>query len=285
MFQLVSSGYFQTLGIRLQSGRLLTDTDVTAVRRVAVINQTLAKRYFGTEDPIGQQIKLNLLETMAEGKVANPTFEIIGIVTDAKNRGIQEAPGPELFVPYTTTGAFERGILVRTHGDPNAMLTSVKREIWAVDRGVAITLTGSLNEYLTRFSYATPRFTLVLLGVFSTVGLILVAVGVYSVIAYTVSRQTHEIGIRLALGATHASVLRLVSFMGLRLISIGLAIGLLLSVVGNKFVEKELWTVSKHDPLTFVLVTAMVAVVGLIACYVPARRAMRVDPIVALRYE
>ncbi|HEY7502039.1 MAG TPA: ABC transporter permease [Vicinamibacterales bacterium] len=285
MFQLVSSGYFQTLGIRMLRGRLLSDADVTAVRRVAVINQTLATRYFGTEDPIGQQIKLNLLETMADGKVANPMFEIIGVVADAKNRGIQDPPGPEVFVPYTTTGAFERGILVRTHGEPGAMLQSVKREIWAVDRGVAITLTGTLNEYLTRFSYATPRFTLVLLSVFSTVGLVLVAIGVYSVIAYTVSRQTHEIGIRLALGASHASVLRLVSFMGLRLIAIGVAIGLFLSVLGNRFVERELWTVSKHDPLTFALVTIMMAAVGLIACYVPARRAMRVDPIVALRYE
>jgi predicted permease len=285
MFQLVSSGYFQTLGIRMVRGRLLSDADVTAVRRVAVINQTLATRYFGSEDPIGQQITLNLLETMQDGRVANPTFEIIGIVADAKNRGIQEPAGPELFVPYTTTGAFERGILVRTRGEPAAMLTSVKREIWAIDRGVALTLTGTVNEYLTRFSYATPRFTLVLLGVFSTVGLVLVAIGVYSVIAYTVSRQTHEIGIRLALGASHGSVLRLVSLMGLRLIAIGVAIGLLLSTLGNRFVEKELWTVSKHDPLTFVLVTAMMVIVGLVACYVPARRAMRVDPIVALRYE
>ena len=126
-----------------------------------------------------------------------------------------------MFVPYTLTGGFERGILVRTQGDPEALLNSVRREIWAVDRNVALTLTGSLTGYLRQFSYAGPRFFLLLLGVFASVGLVLVAIGVYSVIAYTVSRQTHEIGIRMALGASHSSVLRMVALMGLKLVAIG----------------------------------------------------------------
>ncbi len=285
IFQLCSDGYFKTLGLRPIRGRMLSDADVRGARRVAVINQTLANKYFGGEDPLGREIKLNMLEKFPEGPVANPIFEIIGVIADAKNRGIQEPPSPEVFIPYTMTGGFERGILVRTAGDPGAMLNSVRREIWAIDRGVAITLTGTLNEYLTRFSYAEPRFSLVLLAVFSGVGLVLVAIGVYSVIAYTVSRQTHEIGIRIALGAGRSQVLAMVATMGLRMLAIGVVVGLLVSLGTTRLIAAQLWTVSPYDPLTMGIVIGVMAVVGAAACYFPARRAMRVDPIVALRYE
>jgi putative ABC transport system permease protein len=285
IFQLCSEGYFRTLGLRILRGRLLSETDVIGARRVAVINQAMVTRYFGQEDPIGQQIKLKMLETFPEGPVQNPVFEIIGVIADAKNRGIQEPAGPEAFIPYTMTAGFERGILVRTHGDPEPMLNSVRREIWAVDRGVALTMTGTLKGYLSQFSYAEPRFSLVLLGVFSVVGLVLVATGVYSVIAYTVSRQTHEIGIRIALGAGRRDVLRLVTVMGLRLLVIGVLLGLLASAAATRLIANQLWTVSPNDPLTMAMVVVLMALVGLGACYFPARRAMRVDPIVALRYE
>ena len=285
IFQLCSEGYFKTLGLRQLRGRMLSAADVTGARKVAVINQTLATRFFGKEDPIGQQIKLKFLETLPEGAVPNPVFEIIGVISDAKNRGIQDPPGPEAFIPYTMTGAFERGILVRTSGDPAAMLNSVRKEIWAIDRGIAITLTGTLKGYLSQFSYAEPRFSLVLLGLFSSVGLLLVAIGVYSVIAYTVSRQTHEIGIRIALGAARGHVLRMVGTMGVRLLGVGVVVGMLVSVGTTRLIASQLWTVSPYDPLTLTLVIAVMAVVGLAACYFPARRAMRVDPIVALRHE
>jgi putative ABC transport system permease protein len=226
-----------------------------------------------------------MLSTLQDGKVDNPVFEVIGVVADARNRGIQDPPDPELFVPYTITGAFERGILVRTQDNPGALVNAVRREVWAVNRGVAITLTGTLNEYLTRFSYAEPRFSLVLLGVFSGVGLLLVAIGVYSVIAYTVSRQTHEIGIRIALGAARGDVLRLVALMGARLLAVGTVVGFAGSLLASRLIESQLWTVSRNDPLTFGLVTALMAAIGFAACYFPARRAMRVNPIVALRYE
>lgn len=280
-----SEGYFPTLQIALKRGRLLSDVDVNDARKVMVVNQTLANRYFGQDDPIGQRIKINMLEKRPDSPVKDPVFEIVGVVADAKNRGIQDPPEPEMFVPYTITGAFERGILARTAQDPKLMLNAVRREIWAVDRNVALTLTGSLDEYLQRFSYAGPRFSLILLGIFASVGLVLVVLGVYSVIAYTVSRQTHEIGIRMALGAGRGDVLRLVLRMGLRLIAFGLAAGLLASLAVTRVIASQLWNVSPRDPITLGVVVAVVTVAGVLACCFPARRATQVDPMVALRYQ
>jgi predicted permease len=283
IFQLCSEGYFQTLGLRLSKGRTFSAAEVRDARKVAVVNQTLVSRFFGTEDPIGQRVTLSMLKNFRDGPVEDPVFEIIGVTSDAKNQGIEEPVSPELFVPYTITGGFERGILVRTQGDPEALLNSVRREIWAVDRGVAMTLTGTLTGYLRQFSYAGPRFFLLLLTVFASVGLVLVAIGIYSVIAYTVSRQTHEIGIRMALGASRTSVLRMVALMGLKLVAIGAIIGLLSSFAATSVLATQLTNISRFDPLTLATVVGVVVVVGLAACYVPARRAMRLDPNAALR--
>jgi putative ABC transport system permease protein len=285
MVQLVSEGYFPTLELRLLRGRLLTAPEVDDGRRVAVVNQTLVNRYFGPENPLGQSIKFVEFEKLREQSFANPVFEIVGVIADAKNRGIQEPPMPEAFVPYTVTGAFQRGVLVRTSSAPAALLNSVRREIWTVDRNVALTNTGTLSEFLKQFSYAEPRFSLTLLAVFAGVGLLLVAIGVYSVIAYTVSRQTHEIGIRLALGAGRGDVLRMVASMGLRLVAIGVTIGLIATFGVTRVIASQIWGVSPHDPLTLSTVVSVMAIVAFAACYVPARRATRVDPMVALRCE
>ena len=285
IYQLCSEGYFPTVGIRMLRGRLLSEADVNEARKLAVVNQTLVRKYFGHEDPIGRQIKLSMLETVPQPPVKDPVFQIIGVVADVKNQGIQEPPGPEVWVPYTVTGAFERGIMVRTSKDPLLMLNAVRREIWAVDRNVALTLTGTLKDFLKLFSYSGPLFSLILLSVFSGVGLVLVAIGVYSVIAYTVSRQTHEIGIRMALGAGQADVLRMVLRMGLRLIGLGTMAGLVASFGLTRLLASQLWGISPHDPVTICAVVAVVAGAGLAACYFPARRATRVDPMVALRYE
>ena len=285
IYQLVSEGYCRTLGARLLHGRLMEESEVAGARKVAVVNQTLVAKWFGKEDPIGRQIEVKHLGTIPNPAVANPVFEIVGVISDMKNSGIQDPVRPEIMVPYTVTGAFERGILVRTAGNPVGLLNPVRREIWAVDKNVALTMTRTLDDFLSDFSYAQPRFLLAVLGVFAGVGLVLVAVGVYSVIAYTVSRQTHEIGIRMALGASRGDVIGMVLRMGMWLVAIGLAVGLAASLAANRVLSSELWGVSARDPLTFAAVALVVLTAGIAACWFPARRATRVDPMIALRFE
>lgn len=192
---------------------------------------------------------------------------------------------PEVLIPYTMTGAFDRAILVKTVGDPGALLNSLRREIWAVDRNVAVTLTGTLTDYLKLFSYAAPRFSLILLGVFAGVGLLLVGMGVYSVVAYTVAQRTHEIGIRIALGAGRADVLWMVVRLGCRLLVVGLVVGLVASFGATRVIASQLWGISPHDPFTLIGVVGVLVLAGLAACYVPARKATRVNPITALKCE
>ncbi len=285
IYQLVSEGYCRTLGARLLRGRLMEEGEVAGARKVAVVNQTLVAKWFGKEDPIGRQITVKHLGVIPKPPVADPVFEIVGVISDMKNAGIQDPVRPEIMVPYTVTGAFARGILVRTAGNAAGLLNPVRREIWAVDKNVALTMTRSLDDLLNDFSYAQPRFLLSVLGVFAGVGLVLVAVGVYSVIAYTVSRQTHEIGIRMALGASRGDVIGMVLRMGLWLVAIGLAVGLAASMAANKVLASELWGVTARDPLTFAAVAVVVLGAGVAACWFPARRATRVDPMIALRFE
>jgi putative ABC transport system permease protein len=165
------------------------------------------------------------------------------------------------------------------------LLNPVRREIWAVDHNVAPTMTRTLEDFLSDFSYAQPRFVLLVLGVFAGTGLVLVAVGVYSVIAYTVSRQTQEIGIRMTLGASRGDLIGMVLRMGLWLMAVGLIIGVGASFAVNRVMASELWGVSPRDPITFATVGFVVLAAGVGACWFPARRATRVDPMVALRFE
>lgn len=284
LVQLCSEGYFATLGRPLVLGRLLSPSEVDSGRDVAVINQTLAHKFFGRENPIGQKIKFKRFDDLPEGP-KNAYFDIIGVVADAKNRGLQEDVMPEAFIPYTVTGEGERGILVRTAMDPDAMLASVRRVVWSVDHNVALTLTGSLEYYLRRFSYSQPEFGLVSLGIFAAIGLVLVIIGVFSVMAYSVSLQTRDIGIRMALGAERGTILNMVLRKGLGLVGTGMGIGLLASFGLTRLMASQIWGVSATDPWTFSGVVAVVLGVGVVACIVPARRATEVDPLIALRYE
>jgi putative ABC transport system permease protein len=282
--QLCSEGYFAVVRIAFLEGRTFNEAEVSGGRKVAVVNQTFAKKYLGKTSPIGQRIRLAELANFPD-KVEDPSFEVIGVVKDAKNQGLEEPPLPEAWVPYTLTGSGERGVLVRTVNDPLLMLNAVRREIWATDRNVALTFTGSMEGFISQFSYAGPRFAFLMMTIFATIGLVLVTIGVYSVISYTASRQTHEIGIRMALGARRTDVLRLVIRMGARLVVLGLAIGLLVSLALSRVIASQLWGVSPNDPVTLASVAAVLLLTGLVACWVPARRATRVDPLVALRYE
>lgn len=174
---------------------------------------------------------------------------------------------------------------MRTVGEPLAMLNAVQHEIWATDNNVALTFTGTLEGYINQFSYAGPRFGFFLMGIFAGVGLVLVTIGVYSVLAYTTSRRTQEIGIRMTLGAGSADVLRMVLRMGLRLVGIGVGLGLVASIALGRVIGTQLWGVSAYDPWTLACVPVILLLTGVVACWVPARRAASVDPLVALRYE
>jgi len=284
LFQLCSEGYFDVLHIQLLKGRRFTEAEVAGARKLAVVNQTFVTKYFGSDDPLGQRVHLGELTNFPD-KVEDPWFEVIGVVADAKNQGLQEAVLPEAWVPYTVTGSGERGILVRTANDPLQSMNAVRREIWATDHNVALALTGTLEDFISQFSYAGPRFGFLMMSIFAAIGLVLVTIGVYSLIAYTTTRQTHEIGIRMALGADRADVLKLVIRMGARLVALGIVIGLATSLGLSRAIASQLWGVSAHDPATLALVATLLLITGLTACWVPARRATRVDPLVALRYE
>ena len=283
IFQLCSDGYFKTLGIRVLRGRDLTPEDLADARRVAVVNRMFVERYLGGRDAIGGRIKVKT-EALQAGP-DDPGFEIVGVVADAKNRGIQEPSFPEVVIPSSITKLAGRGLLVKTAGAPLATAENVKREIWAVDRGVSIGSLRTMSEFLRQFSYAEPRLGLYVFSAFAGLGLALVILGVYSVIAYNVSRQTQEIGIRMALGAERSDVLRMTLRTGLQLVAIGVVIGVSVSLAATRVLASQLWNVSPSDPLTLTLVVAIVALAGLAASYFPALRATRVDPMVVLRCE
>jgi len=284
MFQLVSEGYFPVLKIQFIGGRGFTEAEVNGARKLAIVNQTFVRKYLTNENPIGRQVRIAQLAEF-EDAVKEPTFEIIGLVADAKNRGLQDPPQPEIWVPYTVTGSAFRGILVRTANEPLTMMNAVQHEIWATDANVAVTLTGTLEGYISQFSFAGPRFGFFLMSIFGAIGLVLVTIGVYSVLAYTTARRTHEIGIRMALGANRSDVQGMVVRMGLKLVGLGVGIGLIVSVALGRVIATQLWGVSAYDPWTLVCVPALLLATGIVACWLPARRAAGVDPLVALRYE
>jgi putative ABC transport system permease protein len=282
---LCDEDYFKTLGLRLMSGRLLSEEDVDSARHVAVINEAMARNYYKDEDPIGKTIKFDVLEQTQD--VPHDTyFEIIGIVSDMRNQGLRQPAAPQGFIPYNVTGVGTgRALMVKTAVAPMSLLPSVRRIVWSVDPNVSFDQPGTVESYLHQYGYAEPEFGLIAMGTFAGIGLVLVIIGVFSVMAYSVSLQTHEIGVRMALGAQQNDILRMVLTKGLALIAAGVLIGLLTSIGLTRFLASQLWGISATDPWTFGVVAAVILAVGLAACALPARSATQVDPIVALRYE
>jgi len=283
LLQTVSQQYFRTLRIELKRGRTFSEQEVNDARKVAVVNQTFVLRYFPGETPLGRRIRLASVES------ADPRhdswFEIIGVVGDVTNNGLQAPAEPEVWVPYTTLGSEGRVLLVRTAQDPSTMMEVVRKEVWAADSEVGLAYPSTLDDRLSKILYAGPRFGFVLMTIFGCIGLILVTVGVYSVLAYSTAQKTHEIGIRMALGAEDTEVLRMVVRTGLRLVIAGMAIGIAISVMLGRLIGAQLEGVTAYDPATLAGTTLLLTMTAALACWIPARRAARVDPMIALRYQ
>jgi putative ABC transport system permease protein len=285
LLQNISEGYFRVLRIPFKMGRAFSEAEISEARRLAVVNETFVSAYLRGEDPIGRRIKLAGMETLAD-PVREPWFEIVGVVANVANNGLQGSVQPEVWVPYTVTGSGAQALMVRSRQTPMALMNDVRQAVWATDAGVALALPGSLDNRISELLYAGPRFGFLLMTIFGCLGLILVTVGVYSVLAYATARKTHEIGIRMALGAERTDVLRLVIRAGLRLVTAGVAIGLIVSLLLGRAIEAELSRgVKPYDPVTLAGTTLVLVSTGALACWIPARRAARVDPMAALRYE
>jgi len=283
--QSISEGYFRVLRIPFKMGRAFSEAEINDARKVAVVNETFVSTYLRGENPVGSRVKLAGLETLAQ-PVREPWFEIVGVVGDVTNSGLQTPVEPEVWVPYTVTGSGAQVLIVRSQQTPMALMNDVRQAVWATDAGVALAFPSALEDRIGQQLYAGPRFGFLLMTIFGCLGLILVTVGVYSVLAYATARKTHEIGIRMALGAEGADVLRLVIRAGLRLVTAGVAIGLIVSLLLGRAIEAELTRgVKPYDPATLAGATLLLVVTGALACWIPARRATRVDPMVALRYE
>jgi putative ABC transport system permease protein len=272
----ITPDYFKTMGIQLRRGRIMTEADVEGRPRVAVIDEEMARQFFPNEDPIGKRLVIAIRD--------NGPREIVGVVGNVRQNTLAEPAGPHMYVPYYQSPLGYATLLVRASGDPLKLASAVKNEVLAVDRDQPVYAVRTMERIIDD-SVAERRFQMLLLGLFAVVALALAGVGVYGVISYAVTERAREIGIRVALGAQRRDILRLVIGQGIKLTSIGVAVGLLTSFALTRLMENLLYDVTATDPATFLLIPLLLAGVALLACYVPARRAMKVDPLAALRCE
>jgi predicted permease len=277
--RVVDPEYFSTMGIPVLAGRSFTEHDNSGAARVLLINETLARQFWpnSNDNPIGRHITM---------KDWGPplTGEIVGVVGDVKTNGLDAAVGPMIYWPYYQFGQIFNTMVVRTDGDPLQLVSAVKSGIWSVDKNQPVSRIQTMEQILSD-SVARRRLYVVLLGVFAGVALLLAATGIYGVVSYSVSQRTREIGIRVALGAERVDVVRLVIAQAARLALAGEVIGIFVALGLTRLMNSLLFGVSAADPVTFASVAITLTLVALVACYVPARRATRVDPMVALRYE
>ncbi|HKP88121.1 MAG TPA: ABC transporter permease [Blastocatellia bacterium] len=272
----VSADYFRAMGIPLIRGRLFTEHDNKKSPRVAIINETMAKKFFPDEDPIGKRIHVT------NGPVVYR--EIVGIVGDVKHYDLETEAPPQTYEPYLQQPFSFMTLVVRTAGDSRNLSAAIRSEVLNIDKEQPVSSIKALDQ-LVSDSISEQRFAMLLLGVFAAVAMLLAAVGIYGVMSYAVTQRTHEIGIRMALGAGQRDVLKLIVGHGMLLTLIGVALGLFVSFLGTRVMTAMLFGVSATDLTTFAVFAVSLTAVALLACAVPARRALKVDPMVALRYE
>jgi putative ABC transport system permease protein len=285
MFYITSPEYLETMGIRLIKGRFFTAQDTQRSPRVAVIDETFARQQFPNEDPLGHYIA-------GKGK-DNPDAEIVGVVAHVKHFGLnaEERVQPQLYLPFNQAPDSElpylaprMNLVLRTTADPLTLTSAVRREVQSLNPNQPIYNVYTMEQTLDR-SLAPQRFSTTLLLLFAAVALVLASVGIYGVISYSVTSRTHEIGIRMALGAQKSDVLRLVVGHGMALAALGVLVGLVGAFAVTRVMASQLYGVSATDPVVFVGIALLLAAVAFLATYIPARRATKVDPMIALRYE
>jgi predicted permease len=273
-FRFVSPGYWQAIGIRLLAGRLLEPADRS--RKVAVISKEVARKVWPGENAIGKRF--------LGGPGNDDPYEVVGVVADVRTTGLEEQTVPIAYISYWLVPLDAVSYAVRTAGDPTAFATPIRKAVWSIDPALPVTNLRTMDQVVSK-SVAQPRFLTTLAGLFSLTALLLAALGIYGVVSYVVAGRTNEIGLRMALGAEARNVLGMVLGQGMRPIFAGLVVGLAGATLLARFMESLLFEVSARDPLVFLGVSVLLIAVSLLACYIPARRAARVDPMRALRYE
>ncbi len=285
---LVGPDHLRTFGISLRSGRMFDASEVLRGDRVTVINEAAARLWPAGESPIGTRVRLGVLERTPPGVLADsqraPELTIIGIFGNTRNAGLRDEPNATALVPYSVIAPLQRTLSVRTVGPPALLVNTLRAQVREIDPeqplGRPITLEEALGQQVVQ-----PRFTMALFSAFAAIGLVLAAAGIYSVLSFHVARRTPELGVRMALGASKAHVLGLMLTMGGRLVAIGLLAGIAVSLLATRMLQSQLYGISSSDPLAYAAVAALLAPVALLACYIPARRAARVDPMIALRQD
>jgi putative ABC transport system permease protein len=285
---LVGENHLRAFGIRLVSGRMFDAAEVRRADRVAVINEAAAKLFATGENPIGARVRLDVLEHPPARTLVDTTrgaeVTIVGIMANTRNAGLKEQPNPTVALPYTAVAPLQRMLAVRAASDPMLQLNAVRAAVRAIDSdqplGRPITVTEILGQETVQ-----PRFTMVLFTAFAMIGLALAAVGIYSVLSFHVLSRTHELGVRMALGAPRRHVLGLMLKMGGRLVCVGLVVGIAVSLAATRMLRSQLFGVQPADPVSYAAVAVLLSFVALAACYIPARRAAAVDPMIALRQE
>ncbi|SPF35482.1 conserved membrane hypothetical protein [Candidatus Sulfopaludibacter sp. SbA4] len=288
LVELISDGYTRTMGIPLRAGRGLEEQEVTRGEHVALINETASKLWPAGESPIGGRLRLDLLDKPGGNVLVRagntPYVTVVGVMADTKNAGLRSAPDPAVFVPYTLVAPPGRTLAVRAQANPMLLLNAVRQQVQSIDKDQPVSRPLTLEEALGSET-VQPRFNMALFSFFAALGLALAVVGIYSVLSYTVARRTHEIGIRMALGAKRGDVVGLMLRMGGRLVATGLAAGLAGSYVLLRYVHSEVFQAPATDPVAILGVAALLVAAALLACLVPARRAALLDPMSALRNE